>query len=229
MLRRQAELDGMPAINAKRVYRIMRQNALLLERKTAVPPSKRAHTGKVAVKESNQRWCSDGFEFRCDITEKNCESRSRWTAVTVSANYWAVTTGGFDSETVQDVMLGAVERRFGNELPASPVEWLTDNGSCYRANETRQFARMLGLEPKNTAVRSPESNGIAESFVKTIKRDYISVMPKPDGLTAAKNLAEAFEHYNEWHPHSALGYRSPREYLRQQASNGLSDNRCLEI
>ncbi|MHC8756970.1 IS3 family transposase [Escherichia coli] len=228
LLRRQAELDGMPAINAKRIYRIMRQNALLLERKTAVPPSKRAHTGKVAVKESNQRWCSDGFEFRCDNGERlrvtfalDCCDRE--------ALHWAVTTGGFDSETVQDVMLGAVERRFGNELPASPVEWLTDNGSCYRANETRQFARMLGLEPKNTAVRSPESNGIAESFVKTIKRDYISIMPKPDGLTAAKNLAEAFEHYNEWHPHSALGYRSPREYLRQRASNGLSDDRCLEI
>ncbi|EJE0771126.1 IS3 family transposase [Escherichia coli] len=228
LLRRQAELDGMPAINAKRVYRIMRQNALLLERKPAVPPSKRAHTGRVAVKESNQRWCSDGFEFRCDNGEKlrvtfalDCCDRE--------ALHWAVTTGGFNSETVQDVMLGAVERRFGNDLPASPVEWLTDNGSCYRANETRQFARMLGLEPKSTAVRSPESNGIAESFVKTIKRDNISVMPKPDGLTAAKNLAEAFEHYNEWHPHSALGYRSPREYLRQQASNGLSDNRCLEI
>ncbi|MQI27404.1 IS3 family transposase [Escherichia coli] len=228
LLRRQTELDGMPAINAKRVYRIMRQNALLLERKPAVPPSKRAHTGRVAVKESNQRWCSDGFEFRCDNGEKlrvtfalDCCDRE--------ALYWGVTTGGFDSETVQDVMLGAVERRFGSELPASPVEWLTDNGSCYRENETRQFARMLGLEPKNTAVRSPESNGIAESFVKTIKRDYISIMPKPDGLTAAKNLAEAFEHYNEWHPHSALGYRSPREYLRQQASNGLSDNRCLEI
>ncbi|EHY6437197.1 IS3-like element IS2 family transposase, partial [Escherichia coli] len=226
LLRRQAELDGMPAINAKRVYRIMRQNALLLERKPAVPPSKRAHTGRVAVKESNQRWCSDGFEFCCDNGERlrvtfalDCCDRE--------ALHWAVTTGGFNSETVQDVMLGAVERRFGNDLPSSPVEWLTDNGSCYRANETRQFARMLGLEPKNTAVRSPESNGIAESFVKTIKRDYISIMPKPDGLTAAKNLAEAFEHYNEWHPHSALGYRSPREYLRQRASNGLSDNRCL--
>ncbi|EGH0500423.1 IS3-like element IS2 family transposase, partial [Escherichia coli] len=226
LLRRQAELDGMPAINAKRVYRLMRQNALLLERKPAVPPSKRAHTGRVAVKESNQRWCSDGFEFCCDNGERlrvtfalDCCDRE--------ALHWAVTTGGFNSETVQDVMLGAVERRFGNDLPSSPVEWLTDNGSCYRANETRQFARMLGLEPKNTAVRSPESNGIAESFVKTIKRDYISIMPKPDGLTAAKNLAEAFEHYNEWHPHSALGYRSPREYLRQRACNGLSDNRCL--
>ncbi len=84
---------------------------------------------------------------------------------------------------------------------------------------------MVGLEPKHTAVRSPESNGMAESFVKTMKRDYISIMPKPDGLTAVKNLAEAFEHYNEWHPHSALGYRSPREYLRRRTSNGLSDKR----
>ncbi|MEJ9598225.1 IS3 family transposase, partial [Escherichia coli] len=109
LLRRQAELDGMPAINAKRIYRIMRQNALLLERKPAVPPSKRAHTGRVAVKESNQRWCSDGFEFRCDNGEKlrvtfalDCCDRE--------ALHWAVTTGGFNSETVQDVMLGAVER-----------------------------------------------------------------------------------------------------------------------
>ncbi len=117
------------------------------------------------------------------------------------------------------------------------MSWLNAHSRCpemdeqwgYVGAKSRQFARMLGLEPKNTAVRSPESNGIAESFVKTIKRDYISIMPKPDGLMAAKNLAEAFEHYNEWHPHSALGYRSPREYLRQRASNGLSDNRCLEI
>ncbi|EPX8675254.1 DDE-type integrase/transposase/recombinase, partial [Escherichia coli] len=80
--------------------------------------SKQAHTGRVAVKESNQRWCSDGVEFRCDNGERlrvtfalDCCDRE--------ALHWAVTTGGFNSETVQDVMLGAVERRFGNELPAS--------------------------------------------------------------------------------------------------------------
>ncbi|HBQ3185798.1 TPA: IS3 family transposase, partial [Klebsiella variicola subsp. variicola] len=190
LLRRQSETDDMAVINAKRVYRIMRQNALLLERKSTIPLSKRAHTGKVAVGESNRRWCSDGFEFSCDNGEKlrvtfalDCCDRE--------ALHWAASTGGYDSETVQDVMLGAVERRFGNSLPASPVEWLTDNGSAYRSHQTRQFARMVGLEPKHTAVRSPESNGMAESFVKTMKRDYISIMPKPDGLTAVKNLAEA--------------------------------------
>ncbi|WP_407248097.1 IS3 family transposase [Klebsiella oxytoca] len=228
LLRRQSETDDMAVINAKRVYRIMRQNALLLERKSTIPLSKRAHTGKVAVGESNRRWCSDGFEFSCDNGEKlrvtfalDCCDRE--------ALHWAASTGGYDSETVQDVMLGAVERRFGNSLPASPVEWLTDNGSAYRSHQTRQFARMVGLEPKHTAVRSPESNGMAESFVKTMKRDYISIMPKPDGLTVVKNLAEAFEHYNEWHPHSALGYRSPREYLRRRTSHGLSDKKCMEI
>lgn len=228
LLRRQSETDDMAVINTKRVYRIMRHNALLLERKPVIQPSKRAHTGKVAVGESNLRWCSDGFEFNCDNGEKlrvtfalDCCDRE--------ALHWAASTGGYDSETVQDVMLGAVERRFGSNLPASPVEWLTDNGSAYRSHQTRQFARMVGLEPKNTAVRSPESNGMAESFVKTMKRDYISIMPKPDGLTAVKSLAEAFEHYNEWHPHSALGYRSPREYLRRRTSNGLSDKKCMEI
>ena len=151
------------------------------------------------------------------ITVKNCGSRSRWTVVIARHC------------TGRPVPVGAVERRFGNSLPTSPVEWLTDNGSAYRSYQTRQFARMVGLEPKHTAVRSPESNGMAESFVKTMKRDYISIMPKPDGLTAVKNLAEAFEHYNEWHPHSALGYRSPREYLRRRTSNGLSDKKCMEI
>ncbi|MTD66980.1 IS3 family transposase, partial [Escherichia coli] len=55
------------------------------------------------------------------------------------------------------------------------------------------------------------------------------IMTKPDRLTEAKTLEEAFENYNEWHPHCVFGYRSPREYLGQQASIGLSDNRWLEI
>lgn len=51
-----------------------------------------------------------------------------------------------------------------------------------------------------TPVRSPQSNGMAESFVKTMKRDYVAHMPKPDRETALRNLAIAFEHYNEQHP-----------------------------
>lgn len=41
--------------------------------------------------------------------------------------------------------------------------------------ETCSFARMLGLEPATTPGRSPQSNGMSESLVKTIKRDYASL------------------------------------------------------
>ncbi|WP_434057256.1 integrase core domain-containing protein, partial [Escherichia coli] len=50
------------------------------------------------------------------------------------------------------------------------------------------------------------------------KEDYIAFMPKPNVRTALHNLAVAIEHYNENHPHSALGYRSPREYRRQRVT-----------
>ena len=55
-------------------------------------------------------------------------------------------------------------------MQSSYLGGLSTADSDYRVNETRQFARMLGLKSKNTAVRSPVSNGIAESFMKTIKR-----------------------------------------------------------
>jgi putative transposase len=51
----------------------------------------------------------------------------------------------------------------------------------------------------------------------TMKEDYIAFMPKPDVRTALRNLAAAFTHYNENHPHSA-GISLSREYRRQRAS-----------
>lgn len=115
-------------------------------------------------------------------------------------------------------MLRSVEKRFGDRLADTPVQWLTDNGSAYTAHETRKFARELNLASCTTAVSSPQSNGMAERLVKTMKEDYIACMPKPDVRTALQNLAAAFNHYNENHPHNAPGYDSPREYRRQRAS-----------
>jgi len=116
-------------------------------------------------------------------------------------------------------MLAAVEQRFGTPQAAQPIEWLTDNGSAYIDHRTRRFAWELGFEPLTTSVRSPQSNGMAERLVKTMKHDYIAFMNKPDVFTALTHLAGAFEHYNERHPHKALKYRSPRQFRRDTLSS----------
>lgn len=54
-------------------------------------------------------------------------------------------------------------------------------------------------------------------------------MPKPNGLTIVKNLTAAFKHYNEWYPQSALGHRSPLEYLQCRIHNEISDKKFMEI
>ncbi|UHS58221.1 transposase [Agrobacterium vaccinii] len=72
------------------------------------------------------------------------------------------------------------------------------------------------MEPCTTPVRSPQSNGMAEAFVKTFKRDCVLVNSIPDAKTAIAQLPLWFEHYNTLHPHKALGYRSPRELLNRQ-------------
>jgi hypothetical protein len=59
--------------------------------------------------------------------------------------------------------------------------------------------------PCFTPVRSPESNGIAEAFVKTFKRDHVLVRPRPDTATMVAQLDSSFEDYNETHPHRASG------------------------
>lgn len=93
-----------------------------------------------------------------------------------------------------------------------PLEMLSDNGSACTALEARTFARQLGLKPCVTPVRSPQSNGISEAFVHTLKRDYVRVSSLPDAPTALTSLAGWIEDYNDNHPHSGLKMRSQREH-----------------
>lgn len=223
LLRRQAEESGRSAPNPKRVYRVMKLHGLLLQRHSGRGEERR-HDGRIAVDTRNTRWCSDGLEIGCDNGEKvrvafalDCCDRE--------AMSYVATTSGITAEDVRDLMVATVEHRFGqvNRAP-SEIEWLTDNGSCYTAHDTRRFARDIGLIPKTTPVESPQSNGMAEAFVRTLKRDYVRVSPKPDARAVFDQLPVWIDHYNRVHPHRALGYRSPREFIdrsTREAPSGL--------
>ncbi|HVE49675.1 MAG TPA: IS3 family transposase [Casimicrobiaceae bacterium] len=226
MVNRRRDSDGRRRVNHKRVYRVMREHRLLLQRHTARPVDTRSHDGRIAVDESNRRWCSDGFEIACDNRERvrvafalDCCDRE--------AMSWIATTRGITGDMVRDLMVEAVEARFGDALPAHPIEWLSDNGSPYVARPTRAFARDIGLEPVTTALRSPQSNGMAEAFVKTFKRDYVQRMDRATALSVLQQLRPAFEHYNEVHPHSALKMLSPRMFRERRRH--LSDKVCPQI
>ena len=125
---------------------------------------------------------------------------------------------GISGSDIRDIMLEAVECRFGACRAPSLIEMLSDNGSPCIAKETQVFARQLGLKPCFTPVRSPQSNGISEAFVKTLKRDYVQVTPLPDAQTVLGLIGSWFEDYNHHHPHSGLKMSSPREFIAAQTA-----------
>jgi putative transposase len=208
--------------NRKRIRRVMQLHGLMLaprvHRRHGQP-----HLGQVQQPTSNQRWCSDVFLIPCWSGEVvsvafaiDCHDREvpAWTASPRPLT-------GADIRTLMDRTLWA---RFGEAALKAPhaIQWLSDNGPPYTATATVLYAHELGLVPITTPAYSPQSNGLAEAFVKTFKRDYVNGAELRDAEAVLAQLGGWFDDYNTRAPHSALGMRSPADY---RADVNLSSSR----
>ena len=214
LLNSELEKQGKIRVNHKRVFRIMKQNGLLLQRHTGKP--NRTHDGKIITLHSNTRWCSDAFQIQCWNGDRVHIIFSLDTCDREEIQYLSSTIG-VDGAMARDLMVETVEARFGKvtQLP-KPIQWLSDNGPCYTAHETVQTGRALGFEICTTPSYSPESNGMAEAFVKTFKRDYVWTADLSNAVTVMNQLPKWFEDYNEVAPHKDLKMLSTRQFRRQQ-------------
>jgi putative transposase len=208
--------------NRKRIRRVMQVHGLML------PPRihrrhGRPHLGQIQRPASNQRWCSDVFLIPCWSGEVlsvafaiDCHDRE---VLAYRASPRSLT--GADIRTLMDRALWA---RFGEATLKTPhaIQWLSDNGPRYTATATVLYAHELGLVPLTTPAYSPQSNGLAEAFVKTVKRDYVDGAELRDAEAVLAQLSGWIEDYNTRAPHSALGMRSPADY---RAAATLSSSR----
>ena len=230
VINRQRQKNHQTKINAKRVYQVAKQRSLLLTQKPLLPGYSKGHNGHVSVDQSNKWWCSDGLEFKCFNGEYvsmtfvlDCCDRE-------VISFVAKKGGGLPAWMAQEQVLLAVNRRFDsvNQVPTH-LQLLTDNGSTYTSQ--KKLLKALGIEDCKTAVSSPQSNGMAESFVKTLKRDYFPFIDLENAQAALSCLQKVIEQYNGEHPHSALSYLSPMEYRQKKGltepKTGQEEPICL--
>lgn len=202
-------------VNHKRAYRVMKAAGLLLPR--YIGRVGRTHDGKVETAQSDQRWCSDAFEVRCWNGERvrvafslDCCDRE--------AIAWVGGREHLVGADICNLMALSIERRFGGTTTSHRVEWLTDNGPPYTAYFTRLFGHTHGLDVCTTPAYSPESNGMAEAFVKTFKRDYVYLGDITTAEAVLQQLPAWFDDYNENHPHKGLKLLSPNQFRRLHAA-----------
>lgn len=206
--------------NLKRIQRVMELNGWKLPRATRRRTG-RAHRGLIQRAVSNERWCSDVLEIACwngDIVQLGfaLDCHDREVLATVAA---ARDLLGTD---IQELMQRAVTARFGErERPDAPLQWLSDNGSIYTALDTLITAERLHLVPITTPAASPQSNGMSEAFVNTLRRDYLAGADLSTAEVVLEQMPAWIADYNAVAPHSALGYQSPLEYRSTQVVTGL--------
>lgn len=154
---------------------------------------------------------SAGVEISCwsgELVELgfilDCHDREAIAHVAVPRKYRA--------SDVQELLGEAAAARFGNTVPAERVQFLSDNGSIYTALDTVCTAERLGLSPVTTPAYSPQSNGMSEAFVNTLRRDYLDGADRSTAAAVLDQIPRWLADYNGVAPHSALGYRAPKQY-----------------
>ena len=210
--------------NKKRIQRVMRLHGLALPVRGRRRHGRR-HDGKVECVMSNMRWCSDVLEIAAWNRQEVVHVTFALDCCDREAINHVATAYPTSGAEIRRLIRGAVHARFGTEKPEIPVEWLTDNEAIYTSLETVIEAERHHLTPITIPVASPESNGMAEAFVNTFKRDYVA----GGDLSSAQRILEQIDgwirDYNTFAPHSSLGMKSPAEFRREQQT--LADTGCL--
>lgn len=123
---------------------------------------------------------------------------------------------------IRDMMLKAVETRFGSYRARQPIEMLSDNGSPYTAKHTRIFARQLGLKPCLTAREEPPEQwhlGSLRAHAEVRLRPGHTAPQRRSRACLAPRLVRGLQHQHQHqHRHSGLNMRSPREFIAAQTA-----------
>jgi putative transposase len=171
----------------------------------------RRHEGRVSVLEPNRRWASDITGIKAWNGEKGR------LAVIIDCADRMVLAWRFGprmvSEEPQEMVREAVFQRFGNETwKAQNLEFLSDNGPEYACRKLRHVLQGFGMIVCRTPRRSPESNGLAEAFFGSFKRDYVYQGELESREAVARQIPVWIEDYNQIAPHSALGMKAPAKF-----------------
>lgn len=95
----------------------------------------------------------------------------------------------------------------------------SDNGPEFIAERIREWLGDVGVETLYIEPGSPWENAYSESFNSRFRDEFLA-MEIFDNLPAAKRLTKEYHtNYNEYRPHSSLGYVTPAEFARRCAAS----------
>ena len=159
-------------VGCKRVLRIMRENNLLSPHRVRQGEEK-THDGTITTDAPNDMWGTDGAKiFTLD---------QGWTWAFVGVEHWNAECVGLHVTKVGD-RFAALEpisqgltKHFGSvdKDVARGLSLRMDHGPQYTADDFINQVRYWGINDSFAFVSEPETNGVSERFIRTMKEQAI--------------------------------------------------------
>lgn len=202
-------------VNAKRVRRVMREEALLCQRKRrfVVTTDARHGWGRYpnllrdrVVDGPNQVWVAD-------LTYIRLPSTFCYLAAILDVFSRRLVGWELSLRIDTDLALAALDHAIASRSPAPGLLHHSDQGVQYASHRYVARLEAIGAQISMAARGNPYQNAVAESFFATLKREEVNLHDYRSLAEAEANLERFLEEvYNHQRLHSSLGYRPPSEF-----------------
>lgn len=210
------------AVNAKRVLRLMRLDNLLgVRKKSFVLTTDSNHflpvypnlARRLVVDGLNQLWVAD-------ITYIRLREQFLYLAVILDAFSRRVIGWQLGESLEARLALAALEQALEQRRVEAGLVHHSDRGVQYCCREYVERLEEKGILISMSRRGNPYDNARAESFMKTLKSEEVSLRQYRDFDDARQSIERFVEQvYNRRRLHSALQYRPPVEFEQQWAAS----------
>jgi putative transposase len=201
-------------VNRKRVQRIMREdNLLCLRGKKFVVTTESNHAWgfypnlarDLRLTDVNQLWVAD-------ITYIRLREEFAYLAVVLDAYSRRIIGWALESHIRSELALTALTQALRDRPVPPGLIHHSDRGVQYCCGDYIRLLQQYDIRPSMSRKGNPYDNAKAESFMKTLKSEQVDGRVYASVDEARQHIVPFLECYNQQRLHSALNYRTPREY-----------------
>jgi putative transposase len=197
-------------VSRKRLLRVMRENQLLSPHR--VPKGAPSlHDGRITTDAPNVMWGTDGARVA------TVEDGYVW--IFVAVEHWSTECVGFHVckegtryAALEPIAMG-LQRIFGSTHVdvARGLAVRHDHGTQYVSDHFQRQLRFWGIAPSYAFVGEPQTNGVAERFIRTMKEQVIHGRIYRNIEELRRAVAAFVERYNAQWLVEKLGFISPNQ------------------
>jgi putative transposase len=200
-------------IGKNRVYRLMRENDLIVTKNTRLKAKRYSTRPKPRAQVPNQYWGMDMTKVRlaswgwvyvhCVLDWYTKEMIGYYVSTTSKTNDWLY------------ALNQAANNRFPNGIHSKrgKPKLITDNGCQPTSTAFMKACSQLGIKQIFTTWNNPKGNADTERVFRTLKEDLVWINEWNLPFEFQSDFERWVHDYNTDFPHQSLGYKTPSQMM----------------